>query len=431
MLKFQWNKKYTTIALYACAVIAIAIVALALILNLRMIGGLLARFFEILLPIVYGLIIAYICNPILKFWERTVFRRKKSKRLTPQVIRYICTPLTFLVVGGIFSLFLFLVVPEIVTNWTELKTGFFDNVNNILRIVGDFAARFGIDFPITNISNAIESILREEALIRDMIDKIRALSGAFLLGFVRLVLGFILAFFFLLWKEHLIASAKKVFAAFLPKKMLIHLVDTVAFANRTFGRYFIGVIFDSLCLGIIIFFTLMILRFPYYPLVSVIVCLTNIIPYLGPFIGAVPSFIIIFLESPIHALWFVLIILIAQQIDGNIIAPRIIGNAVGLPGIWVIISVTVMGGLFGPVGMLIGVPVFTVLIELSRRSINKRLTKQGLPTTPELYDMTFTETFHFAAEIRAYKNGEKQVTDNENESRTLKEGGDGREDQPE
>lgn len=408
MFKIQWNKKYTTVALYACGLLAIAIVALALLLNIRSIAGLFKSFFDVLLPIFYGLIIAYLCNPILKFWERTIFRRKKSKRLTPQALRYISTTLTFVVVGLIFSLFLLLVVPEIASNWDDLRSSFFDNVNSVLKSFADFVGRFGIDFSFTSISVTIEKVLSEEAFLRGMIDKVTAWSGAFLLGLLRVVLGFILAFFFLLWKERLIASAKKTFAAFLPKRLLINLVDTVAFANRTFGRYFIGVIFDSLCLGVIIFFTLMICGTPYYPLVSVIVCLTNVIPYLGPFIGAVPSFIIIFLESPIHALWFVVIILVAQQIDGNIIAPRIIGNAVGLPGIWVIISITVMGGFFGPIGMLVGVPFFTVILELCRRHINKRLKARGLPPNESLYEYSFTDTYRFAAEIRDIKQSKQE-----------------------
>ena len=403
MFKIQWNKKYTTVALYACGLLAIAIVALALLLNIRSIANVFVSFFDVLRPIFYGLIIAYLCNPILKFWERTIFRRKKPRKMTPQILRYICTTLTFAVVGLIFSLFLLLVVPEIANNWDDLKSSFFDNVNSVLQSFSNIVSRFGITFSFTSITVALEKILSEEAFLRSMIDKVTAWSGAFLLGLLRIILGFILAFFFLLWKERLIASTKKFFAAFLPKRLLINLVDTVAFANRTFGRYFIGVIFDSLSLGVIIFFTLMICGTPYYPLVSVIVCLTNIIPYLGPFIGAVPSFIIIFLESPIHALWFVVIILVAQQIDGNIIAPRIIGNAVGLPGIWVIVAVTTMGGFFGPIGMLIGVPLFTVIIELSRRHINKRLKARGLPTGENFYDLSFTDTYRFAAEIRNIK----------------------------
>jgi predicted PurR-regulated permease PerM len=132
-----------------------------------------------------------------------------------------------------------------------------------------------------------------------------------------------------------------------------------------------------------------ILKIPYYSVVSVIVCITNVIPYFGPFIGAIPSFIIIFIFSPIKAIWFVVVILVLQQIDGNIIAPRILGNAVGLSSLWVITAVTIMGGLFGLVGMVLGIPLFSIIFTIVKDIVNNRLQKKNMPTNLSAYEGVF------------------------------------------
>ena len=197
--------------------------------------------------------------------------------------------------------------------------------------------------------------------------------------------GFIISFFVLLHKEHLRAAVKKLLASFLKPKRFNSTMEVARLADRTFGRFFIGKIFDSLIIGVISFVVFWATRMPYYPLLAAVICVTNIIPYFGPIIGAVPCVILVLTESPVKAIWIAVIILIIQQVDGNVIGPKIVGNAIGIKSLWVVISITILGSFFGFVGMLIGAPLFSVLYTIVKEHTEKRLAKRNLPTETAAY----------------------------------------------
>ena len=176
----------------------------------------------------------------------------------------------------------------------------------------------------------------------------------------------------------------------MPKKVFSYSYEIVQNADRAFGKFFVGQIIDSLIVGVVVFVILWLVKMPYYSVVSVLVCITNVIPYFGPFLGGIPSFIIIFISDPIKALWFIVIILIVQQIDGNIICPRIQSETVGLSSLWIIIAITVIGGLFGVVGMFIAVPLFSTIYTFAQRFVDNRLKKRNLPTDHASYDGVFS-----------------------------------------
>lgn len=174
-------------------------------------------------------------------------------------------------------------------------------------------------------------------------------------------------------------------------------LELANFTDKTFGGYITGKLLDSLIIGIIMFIVCAICKMPYTPLVSVLVGVTNVIPIVGPFIGAIPGTFIIFIVDPVKAFWFIVINVVVQQLDGNVIGPKILGQTTGLSALWVMMSITIMGGLWGLFGMLISVPIFAVLYTLVKLFVEKRLAGKGAPTeTVEYYaaieDRTLSES---------------------------------------
>ena len=161
--------------------------------------------------------------------------------------------------------------------------------------------------------------------------------------------------------------------------------DIAAFTDRTFNRYFYGQLIDSAIVGIVCFIFMSIFKFPYALLISVLIGVTNIIPFFGPFIGAIPSIFILLIVNPAQAFWFTLFILILQQVEGNIVAPRILGNTIGLPSIWIMVGIIVGGGLFGIVGMVLGVPTVAVLHEIFSQLVEYRLKRKNMSTDTSDY----------------------------------------------
>lgn len=210
-----------------------------------------------------------------------------------------------------------------------------------------------------------------------------------LLAFIKvlwdLVIGFIVSIYILGSKETFTAQGKKILYALLEEKRANGFIEDMRFVNTTFGRYISGKLLDSLMVGIICYMGMKMMDLPYAELISVIVGITNIIPYFGPYIGAIPSTILILMVDPKQALYFVIFILILQQIDGNILEPKILGDSTGLSGFWVIFSITIFGGLFGVLGMILGVPLFAVLYALVGRRFQKMLLRKNMPAETEKY----------------------------------------------
>ena len=208
-------------------------------------------------------------------------------------------------------------------------------------------------------------------------------------GVLNVVLGIFFAIYMLSSKEKLIAQTKKVIRAFSGERAYNSILEFGNFTNKTFGSYLIGKVLDSFVVGVVMFIACAFLRIPYAPLLSVLIAITNIIPIIGPFIGAVPGILIIFIVDPSKVIWFLIINVIIQQIDGNIIVPKVLGETTGLSSLWVLFSITVMGGLWGLFGMFISVPIFAILYMLLKVFVEKRLHTRELPVETEEY---FSET---------------------------------------
>ena len=200
-----------------------------------------------------------------------------------------------------------------------------------------------------------------------------------------MILGIIVSVYLLIDKEKLCALSKKITYGLFPESYADEIIKLVDRSNYTFGRFLVGKIIDSLIIGVLTFIILTIFKMPYTILVSVIVGITNIIPFFGPFIGAIPSFIIILFVSPVQALWFLLIILFIQQLDGNVIGPKILGDSIGISAFWILFSILVAGKLLGIVGMIIGVPLFAIFYSIVKEFIESKLRKKGLKTETKEY----------------------------------------------
>ena len=200
-----------------------------------------------------------------------------------------------------------------------------------------------------------------------------------------IILGIIISIYLLMDKEKFFALGKKVTKALLNEKHSAVILDLANRTNETFGRFIGGKIIDSAIIGVLTFIVLAIFKMPYALLISVIIGVTNIIPFFGPFIGAIPSAIIIMFVSPVQALWFLVIIFVIQQIDGNIIGPKILGDSIGISAFWILFSILVAGKLFGLAGMIIGVPMFALIYSIIKDIIEIRLANKGLPTDTDEY----------------------------------------------
>lgn len=221
------------------------------------------------------------------------------------------------------------------------------------------------------------------------IEKVITSIFASIMGIINLVknvlIGIIVMVYLLNIKETLAAQGKKIIYSLFSLPVANEVVEKWRFIHRVFGGFIIGKIWDSVIIGILTFVWLSVLKMPYTVLISVIVGVTNIIPFFGPFIGAVPSAVLVLLADPKKCLWFLLSILAIQQLDGNIIGPKILGNSTGLSSFWVLFSILLFGGIMGPVGMIIGVPTFAVIYRLTAEWVNWRLKKRELSTVTDDY----------------------------------------------
>ncbi len=397
-MNFKRNEKYASLALYIFLTVCASAVVIFCLINFRSVFGFLRKAADILSPFTYGFIIAYLCNPIMVFFEKKLFAFKKSKKDMKNLRRGLSLALAILTVLALLAIMLYAVLPQIITSYEDLGSQVNTYIENIQKFADSFIkdhsssilgkqyltfsellADYDISFSFKDILNYSYSLLEtgfEYAL---------AYGGRFVGGVKNVLIGAILAIYFLISKEKLCAQSKKILNALFSRRTYLNCVRLARYTHKTFGGFIIGKILDSIIIGILTFFVLWICRIPYYPLISVIVGVTNVIPFFGPFIGAIPSVFIIFIASPTKALWFILIILIIQQIDGNIIGPSILGDSIGISALWVIISITVAGGFFGFAGMLLGVPATAVIYVLFKQHIEKKLRHKNAPVNTEFY----------------------------------------------
>lgn len=356
------------------------------------------RIIVIFSPFIFGFFIAYILNPVMNFYERKItypiYEKiiKKSNKKRRAHYRSFSVILTLISFFLLMYLFFIMVVPQVVESIQSIVAKCPDYVVRINDWLNNIVAdNQELAETIAPYTSNVEEWFMSNVLpkLQEVVSNISSniIGGVYstIKALFNFILGIIIAVFLLGNKEVYCAQAKKIAYASLREERANNLINNARFANKTFGGFLSGKILDSFIIGVLTFIVVSICKIPYAMLVSVIVGVTNIIPYFGPFLGAIPTVLIILMVDPKKALWFILIVIIIQQIDGNIIGPKILGDSTGLSSFWVIFAITLFGGVFGVFGMFIGVPVFAVIYAAIRTLVNERLRKKQLPSATSYY----------------------------------------------
>lgn len=386
-MKINWNNRYATIAMYAFLVICASILLYLGISQINLIEASISDFIRTLQPFIIGGALAYLLNFILRFYEDYILSHKTFKKLKKSGKRGIGLLLTYITASIITYLFIQFVLPQLIESIIGL-------VNNIPQYLNDLTKVTNEIFDDLNLQPEYISLITDkfgEAItyIITLISNLVPVIGNFIVGatssILNIIIGIIVSIYILIDKEKFMALGKKIVYAICSENKAKFILRLATQSNMTFSRFIGGKILDSFIIGVLTFLILTIFKMPYVLLISVIIGVTNIIPFFGPFIGGIPAAIIILFVSPIKALWFIIIIIVIQQIDGNIIGPKILGDSIGISAFWILFSLLVAAKFMGFVGMIIGVPLFAIFYSIIKEIVEEKLRKKGLPIETEKY----------------------------------------------
>lgn len=368
-------------------------VFLMVLLNIANLFSGLSKVAGILESIIIGVVIAYLLNPVMNFCERKLKRLvKHPTEKTDKWIKSVSIVIALLFGVSIVAAVVGMMLPQLFESIYGIAVAMPDYLNNFSKWILDVTKDYPIfeqyvaDFTNEFVGKINNFFTYDFVLLLTKYIKYFTTGVLSALNTVlNIVVGLIVAVYVLYSKEIFAGQAKKIiYAVFHPEKGNL-ILDTVRKTHQIFGGFIIGKIIDSAIIGVLCFVCLSIMDMPYTLLISVIVGATNVIPFFGPFIGAIPSTIIILLVSPTQALYFVIFVVILQQIDGNIIGPAILGESTGLSSFWVIFAIMLFGGLFGVVGMIIGVPTVAVVFYVIKLLLNNQLSKKEYPVDTSSY----------------------------------------------
>ena len=403
---FRWDKKYLYWGVTAFCVIAAAILFYMALNYLPLLRQGLASLLHILSPFIWGLVICYLLTPFMRLAEKKLFGPlskklyKNSKRRDgSRFARSMSVLLSELFLLAILTALVCLIIPQLYSSLQNMVA----NSPMYIETASRWATQLLEDFPeieqyvsqtLGQVNTSLMDWIQNTVLpkLGSLISNVT--SGVYyaIMGVYNLVIGIIVSVYVLSNLEQFGASAKRILYSVFSVDMAKKILEGLEFTDRTFMGFINGKLLDSAIIGLICYIVCSILRMPYALLVSVIVGVTNIIPFFGPFIGAVPSSIIILLVNPVKCLIFIAFIILLQQLDGNIIGPKILGSSVGINGFWVMFSIILGAGLFGFWGMLLGVPVFVIIYAVITGSVTRKLKRSDLPWEAADYmDMAYID----------------------------------------
>ena len=396
--------------------ISLSILFFFLIYRFQGFGDAISKLTGILMPFIYGAVIAYLLKPVCNCVEDFLRRLLPEKMGTAANMLAVTISLLF----GILVVYalIMMIVPQLITSVTTLYYTARNNLNDFV----DWASHQEIiasnqkllDFIETsydNLQDTLDNIVRTK-LIPSMQS---LLSGAALgvMSFVtflkNIIIGVIVSVYLLASRKKFGQQCKMILYSLIKPRWADIILEEILYADKMFGGFINGKILDSAIIGVLCYIACLIFKFPSALLVSVIIGVTNVIPFFGPFIGAIPATLLILIQNPIKALWFVLFVLVLQQVDGNIIGPKILGNTTGLSSFWVLFAILLFGGLWGFAGMIVGVPLFAVIYD-----VIKKLVIHGLRRNEEL-DMlnTYHDNFGDPADDAAAQPAASQPAENQ------------------
>lgn len=377
MEKVLWRdiKKYIMIATYT-------VLLFVVVWNFPSVKLFVYEIFDLLDPVIYGIAIAYILNILLRFYEEKVFSffNRSNNRIWLRVRRPFTILLTLATVLLFLTFLMWFIVPQLLSSISMLTASIPNDMQSLKAFVDGFSAKFNLSGDLWNTLmekwNDIVNKLGQFFLTS--IPVLLTYTKMFTVSFIDIIMGLMLSVYLLLYKEKLTTIGKKLVYAYSSKEKADRAVEIGQITNKAFSGFIAGQLTEALILGSLCFVGMWIFNMPYALLVSVIIGVTSIIPIFGAYIGTIPSAFIILMVEPVTAFWFIVFILVLQQIEGNFIYPKVVGNSIGLAGLWVILALLVGGALFGLMGMLLGIPAFAVIYTLIRSATNKRLEEKNM-----------------------------------------------------
>ncbi len=356
--------------------------------------------FSVLTPFIYGFLIAYILKFPYNFFLDKVYKGIGKKN--PKFIgikRPLSVISTYVSAILVIVFLMLIIVPSLADSFSELSKSLPAYARSFEVALNQFVDWVNSTFNLKiNLSNGIIEILHQftgiftggdlgktvNELASKIFPQVIVVAKNVYTGAYNWIIGIVASIYFLSCKDTLCRQVRKITTAYAPKKHQEKIFEVTRMSNEVCGNFIIGRVIDSLIMGILCYIVLTVFRFDYALLISVIVGVTNVIPFFGPFLGAIPSGFLLLMIDPTECLWFVVVIVALQQLDGNLIGPKVIGDKIGISGLWILFSVIVGSGLFGIAGMLLGVPAFVVIYNLLGKDINKKLlrTKEYISKKP-------------------------------------------------
>lgn len=396
-MKFRWDKKYLYWGITAFSVVVASSFFYYLIFQMPSWLSGLSTVITIINPIIYGAVIAYFLNPLVKFFEKYIYKglnkakikaNKRSRsfiRLSTVLLSLTCA---LLCIYGLLAM----LIPEVINSIVNIIDNFSRYATNVESwFVQHFSENEAWNPSFLDIMNRASDFM-ENWLRNDLLPQLQNIVKNLSIGvfgilkvLYNFVIGLIISIYILVGKESFAARLKRMLYSFSSTELANAIVHNIRFVDEKFGGFLLGKIIDSAIIGLLCYIGTSILKMPYALLVSVIVGVTNVIPFFGPFLGAAPCSILIFVVSPIKALYFIIFIFALQQLDGNFIGPKILGDRTGVSSFMVIVSIMIGSGLMGVIGMFIAVPVCSVIIAFGQLIMEKQLKKKHLPEDLELY----------------------------------------------
>lgn len=396
-------KKHFKRGMTAFIILAASILLIFLLLRVKSISEFFSEIAVLLRPVIFGVIIAFILNPLMMFLEKWILKCfgkiSKNERKAVKAARVTAVFLSVIIgIVAVIALFVML-IPQLAKSLGDLFQKLPGEIDKFMDYLSELRSGDEKDLTVlekilTEGSSALgkwleKNLFGENSILNKVTGVVSGVTTS-VIGIIRTiidaVIGIIVAIYVLIGKEQFLSQGRKlIYAAMKPRSANITL-HILRKANSIFNGFIVGKLIDSAIIGVLCFIGVSILRMPYALLVSVFVGVTNIIPCFGPFIGAVPSAILITIVDPMKGLYFVIFIILLQQLDGNVIGPKILGNSTGLSAFWVLFAILLFGGLFGLPGMIIGVPVFALIVYVVKLFFNNRLEKKRLPVDTAFYN---------------------------------------------
>lgn len=346
--------------------------------NLGKIGDFFLKLISVVFPILLGFIFAFILNLPMKRLERYFFA-KTPKKWIQKLRRPACIFLSFIFILAVLSFIVLLVLPELINTFGVLGTTippFVEQVKELLLLYADKIPQIetwinSLNINWSSLGEKVFGIATNGAF--GILDSTVSIVTSIFGGIVNLAIALIFSIFVLMNKEKLAEQCKKLMAVYLPEKWTTYLLKVSALSSKIFANFITGQCTEAVILGILCTLGMSLFRFPYAPMIGTLIGFTALIPVAGAYIGAIVGAFLILMVSPIKALTFLIFLIVLQQIEGNIIYPRVVGSSVGLPGMWVLAAVTIGGSLSGIIGMLFAVPVASIVYSLLREHVNKKI----------------------------------------------------------